>query len=125
MAIRRDELRTTDRDAAVVAFPVARARARARRHARIAMMRRRFAAASLIVVVVMGLLLIGGVGNSSPRSVDGAPASVKVRQGVTLWDLAERFAPADVDPRAYVDALIELNRLDGAPSVGTRVQLPR
>jgi hypothetical protein len=48
-----------------------------------------------------------------------------IRSGDTLWEVAERYAPPSVDPRAYVNAIEDLNGLVGAPEVGTKLKLPR
>jgi Tfp pilus assembly protein FimV len=59
-------------------------------------------------------------------SSPSAPKRVVVRPGQTLWAIAERYAPASVDPRAYVDALVEINDLDHAGvQPGDRIRLPR
>jgi hypothetical protein len=50
---------------------------------------------------------------------------VVVERGITLWDLAARYAPERVDVRAWVDAVIALNDLGGPPAAGERVRLPR
>jgi hypothetical protein len=124
MALRSEELGFGP-DAAVLAFPTALVRARARRRARVLMIRRRVVSLSVVMVVMAGVLLSGGVGNSTPTSIPGAPHRVTIRAGTTLWDVAERYAPATIDPRVYVDALIELNELSGPLPVGTRLKLPR
>jgi hypothetical protein len=48
-----------------------------------------------------------------------------LRPGETLWDVAERFAPPGIDRRAYVDAVVELNGVEGSVAAGQRVRLPR
>ena len=82
------------------------------------------------VLGVGALLVAGGIVGTGPSGVavasrPGAPSSVVVRQGTTLWSLADRYAPPGADPRAYVDALAEVNGLRGAPQVGQRLRLPR
>jgi hypothetical protein len=76
----------------------------------------------VVVAVVVATLLAGG---TAPASRPGAPHSVVVDAGDTLWGIAERFAPGGIDRRAYVDALIELNELSGVPRAGQRIVLPR
>ena len=39
--------------------------------------------------------------------------------------VAERYSAPGQDPRAYVDALIEMNDLGPIPQVGERIRLPR
>jgi nucleoid-associated protein YgaU len=107
--------------AALYRFPVERAHARARR-ARMAARRRRTGLAAVVVAVVAATLLAGG---TAPASRPGAPRAVVVEAGDTLWGIAERYAPDGIDTRAYVDAVIELNDLDGAPVAGRRLILPR
>ena len=107
--------------AAVYRFPVERARARARRAAMLS--RRRKAGMGLVVLaVVVATLLAGG---TAPASRPGAPRAVVVHAGDTLWGIAEQYAPESIDPRVYVDALIALNELSGAPRAGQRIVLPR
>lgn len=126
MAIRSDELYQSD--AAVLAFPTAFARGRAERQRRATFARRRVAAASLLAVTLFTSVQVAShVAGASPQvaSVPGAPASVRVRPGMTVWDVAERYAMPGSDPRAYVETLWDLNDLEGAPRVGTRLSLPQ
>ena len=125
VAIRQEALWGPAEDADVYMFPIAAVRARNARRQQVVFMRRRLAVAALLVGVVTLVLAVGGVGNSAPTSAPGAPRHVTLKAGGTLWDLAERFAPVGSDPRAYVDALIELNELEGAPRSGARLKLPR
>jgi LysM domain len=123
MALRREDLIGAP-DAVVVRFPLAVARARARRA------RRRFALRRLLV----GLMLIGipaGVvasGGGEPMEPVAASSgeTVIVQPGDTIWGIAELRTPAGTDPRAFVDAIIALNDLDGgALQAGDELELPR
>jgi hypothetical protein len=59
-------------------------------------------------------------------SSPSAPKKVVIGPGQTLWAVAELYAPESVDPRAYVDALVEINDLDGVSvQPGDRIRLPR
>ena len=118
MALRREALEF-QRDAVVYTFPTARARARAK-----AQVRRRRAGLAIVAVSVVGLSLMGG--GTAPASRSSAPRAVVVEPGQTLWDLADRYAPEGMDLRAYVDAVVGLNDLDGrAPFAGERLRLPK
>ena len=125
MAMVREEL-VDGLDAIVVPFPN-----RAARRPRRASARRRTIARRRVVVGVMVLLLTAalvlatGPGGVAPASRSGAPARVTVGAGETVWDLAERYAPAGIDRRAYVNAVLELNGLRGAPLSGERIKLPK
>ena len=126
MAVRREELwtTTTSPDAQVLDFPVRIARARARRAQRTFLVRR-------TMVGLIALALTAGIITASAaatgREVSSrpdAPASVLVQPGQTLWDLAERYAPADSDPRVYVDELASLNGVSDVLQAGDRLKLP-
>ncbi len=108
----------------VVAFPTARARARAASGRRAEIRRRRLAALVLPLLVV-GFILATGPAGTSVASRSGAPAAVVLSPGETIWDLAERYAPETIDSRAYVDAVLELNDISGVPAAGQRIELPR
>jgi hypothetical protein len=109
------------RDATVLRFPGERARTRAvaRRHT---VARRRIALGGVAAMVGVATLFGGGTGVASRP---GAPRAVVVRAGDTLWDVARAHAPGGIDTRAYVDALIEINDLEGALQAGMRLRLPR
>jgi hypothetical protein len=77
----------------------------------------------LTATAVVVLTLLGG--GTAPASKPGTPHAVVVERGITLWDLAARYAPEGVDVRAWVDAVIALNDLGGPPAAGERVRLPR
>jgi hypothetical protein len=125
MALRREDLEVRPGDAALLEFPTAAVRARAARQQREQFTRRRLGVGLLLAMVVLMGLQIGGVGNSAPASIDGAPRAVRLESGETLWDVAARYAPPSTDTRAYVDELIELNGLAGAPAAGAKIKLPK
>jgi hypothetical protein len=128
MALRREDLDRfvpREEDAAVLAFPTVAVRRRIARERRAALVRRRLAAGAVVVSLTAGFLLAGGPGSTSAASRPGTPKAVVVQPGDTLWALATRYAPDSVDPRAYVDAVQELNGLAGAPVAGMRLKLPR
>ena len=84
-------------------------RPRATRSKRAVYMRRRVIAASLGLGIVLtaahaGLALGGSTTSTSGRSPHPHVERVVVRDGDTLWSIAERLAPTS-DPRSVVDAL--------------------
>ena len=125
MALRREDLEVRQGDAALIQFPTAAVRARAARQQRTTFIRRRVGVSALLALVVVLGLQVGGVGNTAPASVAGAPRAVRLQAGDTLWDVAARYAPSGIDTRAYVDELIELNGLSGAPAAGAKIKLPK
>jgi hypothetical protein len=72
--------------------------------------------------VLVGTLLMGG---ATPAARPGAPASVVVKPGQTLWEIAGRYAPDGTDMRAYIDAVARLNDLGPVLQSGQRLKLPR
>ena len=128
IAIRVEELGPgRSSDARVYRFPVRDGSVRRARAARRRAVARRRAALGAVVVVISTMLLFAGgpASISAASSRAGAPRAVSIRPGQTLWSLAERYAPPAVDPRAYVDAILALNHLDGPPQAGERIRLPR
>ena len=92
---------------------------------RAAVVRRRLAVGLAGMVLVAAMVLAAGPGGVAVASRPGSPARITVGQGETVWDLAERYAPDGIDRRAYVDVVLELNRLDGGPLAGQRLKLPK
>ena len=123
--MRREQLE--GREAVIAAWPGTGPSEPRRHRARVpARVRRRRFLVALCSVVVAVAGLHGGTGEGSAlASREGAPRAVLLERGDSLWDLAERFAPEGADARAYVDALVELNDVAGAPLPGTRIRLPR
>jgi nucleoid-associated protein YgaU len=73
-----------------------------------------------IAAVTAAVELTGGDGG---LQLAGS-SSVVVEPGDTLWSLAQALAPEE-DPRAVVDAIVDLNELDGVALVpGQVLQLP-
>jgi hypothetical protein len=118
MALRSEDLSL---DATVLRFPAERVRARTVAH-RQAIARKRITLGAVALAVGVATLFGGGTGVASRP---GAPRAVVVRPGDTLWGLARAHAPGGIDTRAYVDALIEVNDLEGALQEGMRLRLPR
>ena len=137
MAVRMEDLARTApvapaRSGAVVyLFPTeqvrraaARERALARRRHRAQIRRHRAAVALTAVAIVTISIFASGPDGSAPASTPKAPKAVVVQPGQTLWDIAERYASDGIDPRAYVDAIGELNELEGPLMAGVRIRLP-
>ncbi|HVL64283.1 MAG TPA: hypothetical protein VM573_03830 [Actinomycetota bacterium] len=118
MALRIEDLET--RGATVVAFPTGRVRSRVR-YERMIARRRRAGAVSLALAVGLAAFLTGG---TSVASREGAPKAIVLQPGDTVWGVAERYAPPGMDPRAYVDRVLELNGLEAPPAAGLRLRLP-
>ncbi len=122
MAVRREDLYRTP-DALVVDFPIRVARARARR-ARHSFLARRIAALALAAGLVAGVVSASAAGGDPIASRPGAPASVVIQPGETVWDLAQRYVADGSDPRAYADEIIALNGVSGVAPPGTLLHLP-
>jgi Tfp pilus assembly protein FimV len=83
--------------------------------------------AALPVVVALCAAAIGGGAALASRE-SGAPSgsftTVTVGAGDSLWSIAEQVAPAS-DPRDVVDAIVQLNALDGVTvTPGERISIP-
>ena len=118
MAIRKEDL--VQSSAVIYKFPPVQARRRHRAEIR----RRRLALASVgLVIAAAGLFATGPSGTASATQRP-SPRAVTVYSGETLWDVAERHAPADMDTRAYLDAIVELNGGSALVEPGARIRLP-
>lgn len=124
MAIRQEELYPAQQ-AVLYRFPPQRAAAVRARRRRMEVRRHRAAVAGVLLVMVCAFMLATGPSGSAPASRSDAPRAVTIRSGDTLWGLAERYAPAGVDPRAYVDLLEDTNDLSGGLVAGMRLRLPK
>ena len=120
MAVRKEDLRH-DGGARVYAFPVVAVRRAAARDAMLARRRRSAGVAGALLVAALLWSMQGGPALSRP----GAPHAVQVHSGQTPWDLARRYAAEGADPRAFVDALSQLNGIAGPLETGMVVRLPR
>lgn len=119
MAIRREDL-VVERSAVVYRFPPVQARRRRRAEIR----RRRLALASVGLVVAAAGLFATGPSGSVSAAQRATPRAVTVQAGDTLWGLAERHAPVDMDTRAYLDSIMEQNGIGAVVEPGTRIRLP-
>jgi hypothetical protein len=129
VALRQEDLGGRS-DAVVYRFPTERTEIReqrrriAARRRRMVARRRRLSLACVTIVMSSALLLATGPSGTATASRDDAPRAVVMRAGDNLWDLAERYAPDGIDPRAYVDAVMSHNGFTVPPEAGQRVRLP-
>ena len=122
MALRREDLIGAP-GAVVVRFPLAVARARARQ-ARRRYALRRLAVGLVLIGIPVGVLATGGEPMEPTAASSGE--TVVVQPGDTIWDIAQVRTPAGTDPRAFVDAIIALNGLDGGVlEAGDELEMPR
>jgi LysM repeat protein len=83
-----------------------------------------------VVLIVLSLLLAAvatvlAAPASQAADPAGAPPSIVVRSGDTLWSIATRYVPSD-DPFAAIDEIRQLNGLSGYTiKAGQRLTLPR
>jgi nucleoid-associated protein YgaU len=92
--------------------------------------RRVFWLRRLLVLAVASALVIAGV--AATRALTGGDVAVArmdvavvIPESGTLWDLAERYAPAGVDRALWVAEVAERNAVDpAAMRPGTVVSLP-
>ena len=119
MAVRSEEL-IYQSEAVVYRFPPVRRRLEARRE----VARRRLALGAIGVTVVVAGLFATGPSGIAPATSRSVPRSVTLHAGDTVWDVASRYAPPNMDVRGYIDAIVELNGLSGLPAPGTRLKLP-
>jgi hypothetical protein len=87
--------------------------------------RRRVASIAVALATFVLFMLATGPEGTVHASRSKAPRAVSLQPGQSLWDLAERYAAPGHDPRAYVDAIVELNEMSGIPQIGERIRLPR
>jgi Tfp pilus assembly protein FimV len=84
--------------------------------------RRRRLAATITIAVVGAAWAPAAVGalGARPAPERVARSSYVVREGDTLWSIAERVAPR-ADPRPVVDALVTVNEVDAGSLVPGQV----
>ena len=128
MALRQEDLVVGAAPQAVVyRFPGERAevaRIRAGISARKAARRRHRAGLAAVALAVIGMTLLGGGQEATAPAASQSRRTAVVQPGETLWDIAERHAPAGMDPRVYVSALEEVNDLGSVLQAGARIRLP-
>ena len=87
---------------------------------------RRFLIALVVIPAVLALLwaMFNGGGADATNTTSGNTLTyITVDTNDDLWQIAQREAP-QADTRAYVDALISLNHLQGDIQPGQRLALP-
>jgi hypothetical protein len=82
-----------------------------------------FLASLVAVLSVLFVVLSDAATGTAERGRPVPVRMVAVEPGDTLWTIATRAAPGE-DPRDLVDRIEELNSLDGALQVGSRIAVP-
>jgi len=82
----------------------------------------------LLAVLLSGLLIVLFFAHSttpSKAAIEGSSTLYFVERGDTLWGIAERFAPPNMDLREYVFRLRRLNGLQHTAIIepGQRIKL--
>lgn len=87
--------------------------------------RRRIVVLAGFLSLVLGLTLLFGAGGAEAELTDRVAGHEVVTPGQTLWDIAAATAPAGVDVRDQLTAIVELNGFsDGDVPAWTVVLLP-
>ncbi|HEV2086686.1 MAG TPA: LysM peptidoglycan-binding domain-containing protein [Cryptosporangiaceae bacterium] len=98
---------------------------RRRESAPVRLTRRGRIVARVVLLLAAVLLVLAAAGVTRADETSAAPPSVVVREGDTLWSIADRWAP-DRPTRETIAEIRRLNGLDGSTvRVGERVVLPR
>jgi hypothetical protein len=82
---------------------------------------------AILVLVAFAFLMTMGIGRVGAEAelVDPVAGHAVVEPGSSLWAVAVDTAPDGVDPRAQLDAIRELNGIDGSDvAAWTVVLLP-
>ena len=75
---------------------------------------------ALLATLLTAYLLGAGTGSADP-----APLTHTVKSGDTLWSIATEHYPPSEDPRPKVEAIRQVNRLEGySIRPGMRLELP-
>lgn len=75
--------------------------------------RRRIVVVAGFLSLVLGLTLLFGAGGAEAELSDRVAGHEVVTPGHTLWDIAAATAPAGVDVRDQLAAIVELNGFSG------------
>lgn len=75
--------------------------------------RRRIGAVAVLVLLAFLLTVAIGRVTAGAELADPVAGSVTVGPGETLWDVAAATAPAGVDTREQLEAIVDLNGFDG------------
>ena len=82
------------------------------------------ATATALAVVAVTWFGPGALAGDEPRSTDGDRRVHVVRAGETLWEIAVAVVGPTADPRPLVDAIEDVNGLDGIIFPGQRLVIP-
>ncbi|HEX6257466.1 MAG TPA: hypothetical protein VFZ70_16775 [Euzebyales bacterium] len=123
VALRELEQRYDDRRRGLRVLPTPAASPRPPR--RVFWLRRALVLAVVSAIVVGGVVAVRALSRGSDAPVAHMDVTVVVPEGGTLWDLAERYAPAGVDRASWVAEVADRNAIDPAAiRPGTAVSVP-
>lgn len=67
-----------------------------------------------VIVVALCLMLVATVAINSKADVNTESVEYVVQAGDTLWSIAEKYAPNDMDTRKYIYNLMKDNDLESS-----------
>jgi nucleoid-associated protein YgaU len=65
------------------------------------------------IIIFCGFLLFLEFSHDSMQSIEWKQKTHVVQKGETLWDIAKKYCPNDVDIREWIYKIEEMNGIDG------------
>lgn len=77
-----------------------------------------------VLFILLIIIFVGGVALLlNQEDIDLYTVDYRVREGDTLYDIADKFCPEEMDKREYVYEVKQLNDTDGNLEIGEELKI--